>query len=78
MLTIAREKNSQGRAIIRRMIDLLDNVEELMSENDRDDFKDNDHNLDLTLILGSVFQVRPVRVAIHGVSKVGIVCVSNT
>ncbi|KAG1868693.1 hypothetical protein C8R48DRAFT_771474 [Suillus tomentosus] len=50
--SVKREKNSQGRAIIRRMIDLLDNVEELMSENDRDDLKDNDHNLDLTLILG--------------------------
>ncbi|KAG1806958.1 hypothetical protein EV424DRAFT_1544052 [Suillus variegatus] len=50
--SVKREKNSQGRAIIRQMIDLLNNVEELMSENDRDDFKDNDHNLDLTLILG--------------------------
>ncbi|KAG0697717.1 hypothetical protein DFH29DRAFT_1003500 [Suillus ampliporus] len=34
------------------MINLLNNVEELMSEDDRNNLKDDDHTLDVTLILG--------------------------
>ncbi|KAG1782297.1 hypothetical protein EV702DRAFT_373508 [Suillus placidus] len=50
--SVKRETNSQGRAIMRRVNNLLDNVEELMSENDCNNLKDDNHNLDVTLILG--------------------------
>ncbi|KAG1760570.1 hypothetical protein EDD22DRAFT_954807 [Suillus occidentalis] len=53
--SVKRGKNPQGQAIIRRMINLLNNVEELMSEDDRNNSKDEHHHdnrLDVTLVLG--------------------------
>ncbi|KAG1859763.1 hypothetical protein F4604DRAFT_1930490 [Suillus subluteus] len=44
------QTNSQGRAIIRRVIILLDSIDNFMGENACD--KDDDHNIDVTLILG--------------------------